>query len=122
MIKYREAAAVQNLLRKYLIIYPVLFLICVRHITGPVKLAKTFTARFCSPFFMNTGLYSADHLHLTEGSRREAVVLSQAHWATSQHNHMPEEIVLKGNFFKDSLALLLLYAERLVFLDFFPPL
>lgn len=71
---------------------------------------------------MIPGLYSADHLHLTQGSRREAVVLSQAHWATSHQDHMPEKIVLEGNSFKGSLALLLLCATGLSFPDSFPSL
>lgn len=84
--------------------YPVLlFLICVRHKTGPIKLAKTFIAHLTYPsFFMIPGLYSADHLHLTQGSRR-GVVLSQAHWATSHQDHMPEKAISEGNLFKDGI-------------------
>ena len=83
-------------LRKYLMIYPVLLFLIeyVRHITGPIKHVKTFIAHLSSPsFFMIPGLYSADYLHLTQGSRREAVVLSQAHWATSHHDNMPQKII-----------------------------
>lgn len=62
---------------------------CVRDVTDPIKSAKKFTYYI---FFMISALCSAVHLHLTQRSRRKAVVLSQTHWA--------DYIILEGNFFK----------------------